>query len=276
MLLDRPGRDDERVCDCPVRPTLGHQREDVALAGCERVGDAVVTTAHQRGDDVRVEHQITRDHALERPSQFLDARDAILQQVRHASPAIAEDVEGVHDIDMLREDEHSDPGELAAHASSGPQSLIHLTWRHPDVDDEDVRAVRVDEPVDLLGVPGLRHDLHVGDGEQGRKAASEERRVVCDDYSQRRHSRPGSGSSGSRASITVPRPGLLVAENDPPSASTRSRSPEIPDPRRSSSRPFPSSRTVTLIASCSRRSTTVADEAPECRATFESASALTK
>ena len=69
------------------------------------------------------------------------------------------------------------------------------------------------------------------------------------------------GPAGSRTCSAVPRPGGLSTEIVPPSASTRSLRPMMPEPRPGSAPPMPSSRIDrmrALSSPCTRRSMTVA------------------
>ena len=44
-------------------------------------------------------------------------------------------------------------------AARGPQALVGVRRRHPDVDDRDVRPVGADLAQEVLGVAGLADDL---------------------------------------------------------------------------------------------------------------------
>ena len=111
------------------------------------------------------------------------------QQVPDAAAPVAEQVECMHDVDVLRQNDHCDVGVLLADAPRRPQPLVDLPGRHPDVDDERVRLGLGDEPVDLLGLAGLREDGNTTRIEQRRESLAEKGRVVREHDAQGGHSR---------------------------------------------------------------------------------------
>ena len=53
-----------------------------------------------------------------------------------------------------------------------------MTWWHPDVDHEEVRALRPDQGDEAVRVPGLAGDLESGPFQQPRNALAQQHVVL--------------------------------------------------------------------------------------------------
>ena len=176
--------------------------------------------------------------------------DAVLEQVADALGALGEQVERVLGLDVLREDEHARAGMPLADLARGPQPLVGVRRRHPDVDDRDVRAVGAHLQHQLLGVARLPDDLEARVLEQPRDPLAQEHRVVGQHDAHRAEPTPrdAARARGISAATRVPPPGGLSTTSRPSSASTRSARPRSPEPgrrrRRRRRRRRPRSRNV--------------------------------
>jgi hypothetical protein len=89
VLLDGALGDDEALPDPCVRQSLGHQREDLALAWRELVVRMASRASEELGD-VRIERRSTAGHPFERAEEVAGVGDALLQQVADAVRVAAE------------------------------------------------------------------------------------------------------------------------------------------------------------------------------------------
>lgn len=68
--------------DAGVGAALGHQREDLTLAGSEqRQGVVAMRGSEQRGDDLRVEGRASCGHPSEDAEEIVHVQDPVLEQV---------------------------------------------------------------------------------------------------------------------------------------------------------------------------------------------------
>ena len=114
--------------------------EDLALAGGERVeGGRAAAGAEQAGDDLGVEGGAARRDPGDRVDELADVGDAVLEQVADAAASRdAQQVGRVPGLDVLGEHQMPTRGVGAADGDRGPQALVGVAGRHPDVDDRDV------------------------------------------------------------------------------------------------------------------------------------------
>jgi hypothetical protein len=84
------------------------------------------------------DHDTAFADAVHCSSQLIPVEDAVLQEV--AAPLVAplEEPKRVLGLDVLREDEHADPGPTCANRLCGDESLVRVGRRHANVDDSDV------------------------------------------------------------------------------------------------------------------------------------------
>ena len=180
VLLDRVRRDDEHLGDALVRAPLGHQLEHLALARRELVERVVAAAAaeHVR-DDRRVEHRAAGGDAPDRVGEQREVGHAVLEQVADALGAVADQVDRVALLGVLREHEHADVGLARADLERRPQAVVGVVGRHLDVDDRDVGLVRADLAQQVGRVAGLGDDLEAGVAEQPHDALAQQRLVLA-------------------------------------------------------------------------------------------------
>ena len=90
--------------------------------------------------------------------ELLHVGDPVLEQVAERA-APARQLDGEVGLDVLREQQHADLGEALADPGRGPQPLVGVRRRHPDVGDDDVRRVAATAASSVLAVLGLRMTL---------------------------------------------------------------------------------------------------------------------
>jgi hypothetical protein len=115
VLLDPTGRDDVVVSDRGIGPALGDQREDFPFPlgeGCQRVGAAA--RGQQLTDHLRVEHCAAAGDPGDRVDEVADVRYPVLEQVADTSGSSGEELGCGARLDVLREDQDTDPRMIAA------------------------------------------------------------------------------------------------------------------------------------------------------------------
>ena len=182
----------------------------------------------------------------------VDVGDAVLEQVADARGVVGEQLARVGLLDVLREHEHADPGQLGADLLGGAQALVGVGRRHAHVDDRDVGLVGADLAQQVLGVAGLADDLEAGLLEQAHDALAQQHRVVGDDDPHRVNLPSGiAGSHDRPAAVAVGDAEAAVERGDPVGEARAGPS------RRGSAPPTPSSATSTVerAVAAGRRST---------------------
>ena len=69
------------------------------------------------------------------------------------------------------------------------QPLAGVTWRHPDIDDDQIRSRVADQLEQVPAVTGLADDLEAGALEQNGQTLAEQDIVVGQDHAQSGHDR---------------------------------------------------------------------------------------
>ena len=100
VRLDSPFGDDQACCHRRVRATLCDQLEHLQLTSRQRPQPLIAAARrNQRSDDRGVERRAAGRHAFNRVDEFVDASDAVLQQV--AECAGADELDGMPRLDVL-------------------------------------------------------------------------------------------------------------------------------------------------------------------------------
>ena len=206
------------VGDGGVGPALGHQREHLALARGE-LAERVAAAGEQLRDDFGIERAAARGHPVQRVEELGDVRNPVLEQVADAVRAPGDQLGGVPLLHPLGQDEHADVRPAVADHQGRAQPLVGEGGRHPDVDDDRVRAVRGDRAQELLPVALGRGHLVPGLGEQPGQPLPQQHGVLRDHYPH-----------GSSAAMIVGPPDGDSTESRPSTPDTRSASPERPGP----------------------------------------------
>src|SRR5215211_4185483 len=266
VLLDRALGDDQALGDGGIAAALGHQGEDVELAGAERgqrVGAAAA--AEELGDDLGVDGGAALADPVDGGQELADVGDPVLEQVADALGAAGEQVAGVALLHVLGQDQDGGGGGALADLQGGPQALVGVGGGHAHVDHGQVGPVGVDGRDQAGAVADLGDDLDPAVGQQPGQALAQQHGVLGDH-----------DPHGSSALITVGPPGGLVMVSSPSTAATRSARPRRPLPRAGSAPPAPSSMTSTMSRSRWRAMRTPISAARACLAALVRASATTK
>ena len=219
--------------DGGVRPALGHQREHLALARGE-LAERVAAAGEQLRDDFGIERAAARGHPVQRVEELGDVRDPVLEQVADPLRAPGDQLGGVPLLDPLGQDEHAGVRPAVPDHQGRAQALVGEGGRHPDVDDDRVRALRVDRAQELLGVALGRGHLVPGLGEQPGQPLAQQHGVLRDHYPH-----------GSSAAMIVGPPDGDSTESRPSTPDTRSARPDRPG-LCTSAPPIPSSLIMTV------------------------------
>src|SRR5215213_10827873 len=266
VLLDGAVGDDQALGDGGVAAALGHEGEDVELAGAEGgQGVGAAAAAEELGDDLGVDGRAALADPADGGQELADIGDPVLEQVADPPGAAGEQVAGVALLDVLGEDQDGRPGGPLADLQGGPQALVGVGGGHADVDHGQVGTVGVNGRDQAGAVADLGHDLDPAVGQQPGQALAQQDGVLGDH-----------DPHGSSARITVGPPGGLVTVSWPSTAATRSARPRRPLPRAGSAPPAPSSMTSTMSRSRWRLMRTEISAARACLAALVRASATTK
>src|ERR1700689_2807161 len=265
VLFARAAADDEGGGDGGVGAALGHQGEDLALAGGEGA-EGVAAAGQQLGDDLGVEAAAAGGSPGQRVEELGDVGDPVLEQVADAAGAAGDELGRVLLLEPLGEHQHADVGPAVADHERGSQALIGEGGRHPHVDHGRVGRAGGDRAQEPLGVGLGRDDLVPGLLEEPGQPLAEQHRVLGDRYPH-----------GSTAEIIVGPPDGDSTDSSPSTPLTRSARPDRPAPG-GAAPPMPSSLTSTVSVPGKPwpSTTTLTWLARECLATLVSASATMK
>jgi PAS domain S-box-containing protein len=134
--------------------------------------------------NVRVEGRSPRGDTLDGVEELGDVADAILEQIADAGRVVADELEHVGGLKVLREDEHGDAGVGAADLGGSNEPVVGVPGRHLHVHDRDVGRVGAHLQQQVVGVSATTDDLVAGVLEEGRDAFAEQRVVVGHDDPQ--------------------------------------------------------------------------------------------
>ena len=122
---------------------------------------------------------------LARLQQRLDLADAVLQEISAPGFALLDDVEGVGELEVLRQDQDADLGILAGDLLGGLEPLGRAGRRHADVHERDVGTMSLDLAIQRLAVGHAGDDVHAALAQHGGDAIAHQRRVVGDHHAYR-------------------------------------------------------------------------------------------
>ena len=187
VFFDGTFCDDEPRCDAEVRVSFGHQRKDVSFAPsqlCKRI--VSVTLCDQFLDKGRVDYRAAFGNAIECVDEVIRLHDPALKQVADASAPLKEIKRGV-DLDVSRQDEDPDLGEIGADRPRGVEAFPGLRRRHPDVDDNEIRNVSADSSHERRFIACLIDHVEPSTGQQACDAFAQQYIVLSDNYAAPRH-----------------------------------------------------------------------------------------
>jgi hypothetical protein len=116
VLLHGSLGDEQRGGDAGVRPALGHEPEDVVLAGGQG-GQRVLAPSpgEELGDDLGVQRGAAGGHALHGLEEVAHVGHPVLEQVAHPLGPSGQQLGGVVLLHVLAEHDHRDVRVLLAH-----------------------------------------------------------------------------------------------------------------------------------------------------------------
>ena len=107
--LDRAVGQEQLLRDRPIRSTLRHQREDLALACRELVQWILMPSpADQEGDHAGIDDELPRRDPADAADEVIEILDAILEHVARAARPILDEADRVVHLHVLGEHEHPD------------------------------------------------------------------------------------------------------------------------------------------------------------------------
>ena len=190
VLFDGTFCDDESGRDAAVRVSFGHQREDVSFTPrqlCKRV--VSLALCDKLADKSRVDYRAAVRNAIERIDEVIRLHDPALKQIADASAPLQE-VKRRVDLDVSRQDEDPDLGELGADRSRGVEAFPGLRRRHPDVDDNEIRNVSADSSHERWLIACLLDHVEPSTGQQAGDPFAQQHVVLSDNYAAFRHVAP--------------------------------------------------------------------------------------
>jgi len=186
MVFDRANRHGHRSGDRGVRTALGHQGEHLAFAGRE-VGHR--TPAARPGnhslDDLRVERRASTRDAADGIGEQGEVTDPMLEEIANPFGMVADKLQRVARLDVLRQDQNADLRLSGAYLSRGAQPIVGVVGRHLDICYDHLWLVGRRLAQKVGRIRRDRHDLEAGLVEYRHDAFSGQRLVFPDDHTQR-------------------------------------------------------------------------------------------
>src|SRR5205814_7619501 len=114
-FFDRGLADQQGLGDAVVRFAFGHGGEDVAFAGAEAVQGAVaLATAEHPSDHFGVQRAAAAGDAGDGVDEALEIADAFFEEVADSFGALADQIQRVALLVVLREDKYAGSGSLSS------------------------------------------------------------------------------------------------------------------------------------------------------------------
>ena len=126
------------------------QLEHLALALGEGLERTAVVLRQQPCHDLGVERRAAGGDPAERVHELVRIGHAVLEQVAEPLRVLGEHARGDPGLEVLREDHDRRAGAPRADLVRRAQPFVGVRRRHADVDDRDLRIVRVDLAQQLL------------------------------------------------------------------------------------------------------------------------------
>jgi hypothetical protein len=189
MFVDSAPADPQLAGDTGVRPALGHELEDLALARRE-VAKRIFNSP--RRDQLfyqsRVDDRTAVGDSLEGIKKVPHLRDSALQQVANPAP-FGEQVHRAVDLDVGREHQDADLGEFSADRLRGIETLSCMGGGHANVQHHERWDVLTHQPHQPGHIARQADNLKARRFEQAGDALAQEDIVVCDHHAEASHGR---------------------------------------------------------------------------------------
>ena len=206
MLMDSAFADPQLAGNTSVRPALGHQLENLALARREvakRISDS--PGPDELFHQPRVDDRTAVGDPLERPEKVPHLGDPALQQIANPAP-FGEQAHRAVDLDMRGKHQDADLREFCADRLRGIETLGRMGGRHPNVQHDHLWRALANQRHQLSHVARQAHNLKSRRFEQASNALPQEDIIVCDDHS--------STALGLRHRESIPQPGRLATPSE--------------------------------------------------------------
>ena len=131
-------------------------------SSCSERSPSARTGAHQRVDDLGVEHRAAGGHRADGLDQLVALGHPVLQQVGVAGGALGQQRDGVLGVVVLGQDHDAGAGVALAHLLGRLDALVLEGGRHADVGDDDLGLGLGGAGDQLVVVGGDADDLEVG------------------------------------------------------------------------------------------------------------------
>jgi membrane-associated phospholipid phosphatase len=178
VLFHGPLCHPQHARDPRVGTALRHELEHLAFPGRQRVERVVHAAGRDKFlDEDRIHDRGAADDPLQRLDEVVDVGNAALQQVAAALTA-GEQVHRVLDLDVRRQDQDGDHGELGTDHPGRVQAFGGMAGRHPDVHDHQLRILLPHQLHELRGVTGLPDHGKARALEQAREPLAQQDIIV--------------------------------------------------------------------------------------------------
>ena len=221
MLMDRAFADPQLAGNTGVRPALGHELEDLALARRE-VAKRILDSPS--GDEVlhqpRVDDRTAVGDPLDRLKKVVHLGDPALQQIADPAP-LGEQVHRTVDLDMRGEHEDADRRKFCADRLRGIETLGRMGRGHANVQHDQLWKALANQRHQLGHIAHQSHNLKSRRFEEAGNALAQEDIVVCDDHSSPALDLRHRESIPQRGRLASPREQVPANVNEYPIARTQ-------------------------------------------------------
>jgi hypothetical protein len=139
VRLDGPRAEEQLAADPDVGPALRHQPQDVQLPGGEAVQRGAPSgQRHQARHDLGVDDGAPAAHPLDGRDERGHVVHPVLEQVAQPRRAVGEQLPGPGTLRVGAEDEDAEVGVDGPELEGGPDALVRVRRREPDVEDDHV------------------------------------------------------------------------------------------------------------------------------------------
>lgn len=172
----------EAISDALIGPTLGHEREDLPLAGGQFVERRVPPWPTQEpGDDLGVDDGSAGDDAADSIGEILKATHVVFEDIADPGGVIAEQLQRVARLDVLREHEDGDTRMSTPDEMRGLEAFRRVSGRHPDVDNDHVGRVALNRREETIDVARSPDHLEPSRDQAGGECLAQKGGIVCKD-----------------------------------------------------------------------------------------------
>ena len=182
VTLDRLELEPEVLRDARIGTTLGHQREDLPLAGRQLVECRVPPWPTQEpGDDLGIDDGSAGDDAADSIGEILKATHVVFEDIADPGGVIAKQLHRVARLDVLREHEDGDTRMSTPDDMRGLEAFRCVSGRHPDVDNDHVGRLALNRREETIDVARLPDHLEPSRGQAGGECLAQKGGIVCKD-----------------------------------------------------------------------------------------------